>query len=153
MSTEDHPQTPNDPAEPADPKQRKRRAEHHAELLMGLANQRKQNTDETPNDPATTEPTDEELWVRATVEKYFGGEKPIHTSTLYRGVESGLYPPPINVSPNVVRWIPHECRAARQRMLSERGKPKNLQGAARRGRKRGASAAKAKTAAEIEPTA
>jgi predicted DNA-binding transcriptional regulator AlpA len=74
-------------------------------------------TDETPK--ATPE-----LWVRPTVEKYFGGEKPIHTSTLYRGIETGIYPPPINVSPNVVRWLPHECRAARQRMLAARDEPK-----------------------------
>jgi hypothetical protein len=133
---EDHPtdETPNDPAttEPADLKQRRRRAEHHAELLMGLANQRKQSS----GDVDAAEPTEEELWVRATVQKYFGGEKPLHTSTLYRGIDSGIYPPPINVSPNVVRWLPHECRAARQRMISERGKPKNLQVAARRGRPR-----------------
>jgi hypothetical protein len=96
-------------------------------------------TDETPNAPATIEPTDEELWVRATVQKYFGGEKPIHVSTLYRGIDTGIYPPPINVSPNVVRWLPHECRAARQRMLSARGEPKAP--SPRRGRKRGASRA------------
>jgi predicted DNA-binding transcriptional regulator AlpA len=81
-------------------------------------------TDETPNAPATTERTDLELWDRATVLKFFGGSKPIHVSTLYRGIHSGRYPSPMNVSDNVVRWIGHECRAARQRMFSERGKPK-----------------------------
>lgn len=90
-------------------------------------------TDQTPTDPATPEPADEELWARATVEKYFGGEKPIHTSTLYRGVGLGIYPRPINVGPNLVRWLPHECRAARQRMLAARDEPKQPTG---RGRKR-----------------
>jgi hypothetical protein len=105
-------------------------------------------TDKTPNNPATTEPTELELWVRATVLKFFGGDKPLHTSTLYRGIDTGIYPPPINVSPNVVRWLGHECRAARQRMLAARDKPKPP--SHRRGRKRGASATQAKTAAEIE---
>ena len=99
--------------------------------------------DKAPNAPATTDPADEELWVRATVQKYFGGEKPIHASTLYRGIDTGIYPPPIKVSPNVVRWLPHECRSARQRMLSARDKPKPP---TRRGRKR------KPTAAEVEIT-
>jgi hypothetical protein len=141
MIEKDHP-TPNDPAatEPAEPRQRDRsRAEHDA-------NQRKQSS----GDVDAAEPIDEELWVRATVEKYFGGEKPLHTSTLYRGVESGIYPPPINVSANSVRWVPAECRAARQRMLAARDKPKPP---SRRGRKRGANAAKAKTAASAAEAA
>src|SRR5215211_3115438 len=57
---------------------------------------------------ATSEP-DDELWDRQRVLEYFGGSKPIHTSTLYRGVNSGIYPPPMNVSPNAVRWIGQEC--------------------------------------------
>ena len=103
---------------------------------------------ETPNAPAPTEPAELELWDRATVQKFFGGSKPIHLSTLYRGVHSGLYPKPVNVSENVVRWIGHECRAARQRMIAERGEPKPLP---RRGRPRG-SKRKAATAAEAEAT-
>jgi hypothetical protein len=31
--------------------------------------------------------------------KFFGGTKPLHVSTLYRGVHSKLYPPPMNVNP------------------------------------------------------
>lgn len=81
-------------------------------------------TDQTPNDPATPEPAELELWDREFVLAFFGGSKPIHISTLYRGVHNGIYPPPVNVSANVVRWLGHECRAARQRMLSARGKPK-----------------------------
>lgn len=142
---EDHPtaETSNDPAttEAAEPKQRKLRAENHEELLMGLANQ------SSTGDAA--EPVELELWDRATVLKFFGGTKPIHISTLYRGVHSGLYPPPMNVSPNVVRWIGSECRAAQQRMLSQRAKPKPPPPPARRGRPPGRRR-KAATATEAE---
>jgi predicted DNA-binding transcriptional regulator AlpA len=67
---------------------------------------------QTPN--ATTEPAELELWDRAFVLRFFGGSRPLHVSTLYRGVRSGLYPQPVNVAPNTVRWLGHECRAARQ---------------------------------------
>jgi predicted DNA-binding transcriptional regulator AlpA len=89
-----------------------------------------------------------ELWDRQTVLEFFGGTKPLHFSTLYRGISSGFYPKPINTSGNTVRWLASECRAALDRMLAARDKPKPP--SPRRGRKRGASAAKAKTAAEIE---
>ena len=92
-----------------------------------------ETTDETPNVLATPEPTEIELWERATVLMFFGGDKPLHVSTLYRGVHSGRYPRPMNVSDNVVRWIGHECRAARQRMRDERNKPERPQ-PTRRGR-------------------
>jgi hypothetical protein len=74
-----------------------------------------------------------ELWERETVLKFFGGDKPLHVSTLYRGVHSGRYPPPVYVSDNIVRWVGHECHAARQRMLSARAGPKQP---SRRGRPR-----------------
>jgi predicted DNA-binding transcriptional regulator AlpA len=144
---EDHPtdQTPSNPAtpEPAEPKQRKHRADHHAELLMGLANK------ESSGDDAS-EPAELELWDCETVLKYFGGIKPIHVSTLYRGINSGRYPRPMNVSDNVVRWIGHECREARQRMLSERAAPKTPP-PARRGRPRGRKPAAKRGAASNTP--
>jgi predicted DNA-binding transcriptional regulator AlpA len=109
---------------------------------------------EMPNDPTVKTPTepDDELWDAPKVQEYFGGSKPIHISTLYRGVNSGLYPRPMNVSPNVVRWIPRECRAARKRMLDERGDPKPPPPPARRGRPRGRKAAKSAAATTAEPT-
>jgi predicted DNA-binding transcriptional regulator AlpA len=123
-------ETPNETTEPADPKQRKRRAEHHAELLLGLANQSKQSS----GDVDAADPTELELWDRATVLKFFGGSKPIHPATLYRNMASGIYPRPIHVSANVVRWVADECRAATQRMLAARDDPKPP--SPRRGRKR-----------------
>jgi len=105
---------------------------------------------QTPNNPATPEP-DDELWDAQRVLEYFGGTKPISIATLYRGIGK-VYPKPLNVSPNAVRWLPRECRAARQRMMTARDQPKPKP-AKPRGRKRGASAGKAKTAAERAETA
>jgi hypothetical protein len=76
------------------------------------------------NAPAMLDPADDELWDAPKVRAYFGGVKPIHISTLYRGIDTGIYPPPIYVSANSVRWVPHECRAARQRMIAARDQPK-----------------------------
>ena len=48
----------------------------------------------------------------------------IDVSTLYRGVHSGRYPRPVNVSNNVVRWLADECEAALVRMIAQRDEPK-----------------------------
>jgi hypothetical protein len=85
--------------------------------------------DETSNNvPAAPEPDepepDDELWDSREACRYFGGgTRPISIATLYRNVGK-IYPPPINVSPNVVRWVPSECRQARKRMLAARNRPK-----------------------------
>ena len=70
------------------------------------------------------------LWDCATTCAFFGG---IDVSTLYRGVHSGRYPRPVNVSDNVVRWLADECEAALQRMIAARDEPKLAE---RRGRPR-----------------
>lgn len=50
-----------------------------------------------------------------------GGRKsPIHVATLYRGVKSGRYPPPIKVAPNTNRWKVGELNAALKRLAAER---------------------------------
>lgn len=70
------------------------------------------------------------LWDRETTCEFFGG---IDVSTLYRGVHSGRYPRPVNVSNNVVRWLADECEAALERMIGERdGRKRGTQ----RGRRR-----------------
>jgi predicted DNA-binding transcriptional regulator AlpA len=94
-------------------------------------------TDHFP-DQAPSAEVELELLTQRDVLKFFGGSsRPIHVSTLYRGVASGIYPRPINIAPNAVRWIASECRAAQQRMVTARDKPKpKPQGAARRGRPR-----------------
>jgi len=72
-----------------------------------------------PNRPAN------ELMSKAAVLEFFGGDKPIHESTLYRGIAAGRYPAGIHISPNVVRWRRTECQAALDRIIAERdGRPK-----------------------------
>jgi predicted DNA-binding transcriptional regulator AlpA len=70
------------------------------------------------------------LWDRATTLEFFGG---IDVSTLYRGIRSGRYPRPVNVSNNIVRWLADECEAALSRMIAARDEPKLAE---RRGRPR-----------------
>ena len=53
--------------------------------------------------PTTNGPL--EFWSRETVLKFFGGDKPLHQSTLYRGMESNRYPRPIMVAGNAARWF------------------------------------------------
>jgi len=52
---------------------------------------------------------------------FFGGpERPIHYSTLYRGIAAGRYPEGVRVGPNSVRWLRSECREARQKLIDAR---------------------------------
>ena len=62
----------------------------------------------------------EELWDEARVRGYFGGNKPIDHSTLYRGIKLGIIPAPIKSVLQTNRWIPSECRAARQVQIEAR---------------------------------
>ena len=61
-----------------------------------------------------------DLWTMKTVLAYFGGERPLHASTLYRGIAAGRYPAPIKPSPNIARWRRSECEVAMQRIVEER---------------------------------
>jgi predicted DNA-binding transcriptional regulator AlpA len=99
------------------------------------------------------------LWDSATTRAYFGG---IDISTLYRGMAAGRYPRPVLVSEHTARWLAEECEAALDRLIAARDEPRKKP--EHRGRPRGsrrereaakeaASAVKAKTAAEVEPTA
>jgi predicted DNA-binding transcriptional regulator AlpA len=64
---------------------------------------------------------DEDLWTLAQTCAFFGGStKPIHASTLWRGVKAGRYPKPILTGPNMRRWLPSECRVARQAQIEAR---------------------------------
>ena len=55
---------------------------------------------------------------------FFGGsERPIHYSTLYRGIAAGRYPEGVRVGPNSVRWLRSECREARQKLIEARNQP------------------------------
>jgi predicted DNA-binding transcriptional regulator AlpA len=51
-----------------------------------------------------------------------GGSRPIHPSTLWRGVKSGIYPEPVAVTPNNKRWKKSEVLAALEVRAAQRGK-------------------------------
>jgi hypothetical protein len=50
---------------------------------------------------------------------FFGGDKPLNPSTLYRGIKKGRYPKPCHVGPNSSRWVRSECQEARQKLIDE----------------------------------
>jgi predicted DNA-binding transcriptional regulator AlpA len=63
---------------------------------------------------------DEELMTQTATCAFFGGDRPIHYSALYRGIAAGRYPKPIRVGPNTSRWLRSECRAALNGLVAER---------------------------------
>lgn len=73
----------------------------------------------------------EELWDEEAVCRYFGGTKPIDHSTLYRGIKLHIIPPPIKSVLQSNRWIPSECRAARQIQIETRDRLQAQRRAAR----------------------
>ena len=48
--------------------------------------------------------------------KFFGGTKPLHPATIYRGLGT-RYPLPRRVSRNVNRWLRSECEQALQKII------------------------------------
>jgi predicted DNA-binding transcriptional regulator AlpA len=53
--------------------------------------------------------------------RFFGGNyRPLHPSTLYRGIAAKRYPAPIKVGPNASRWLRSECETALQAMIEGR---------------------------------
>jgi predicted DNA-binding transcriptional regulator AlpA len=69
---------------------------------------------------AKTRRDDDEMMTMGAVLEFFGGDTPIHYSTLYRGIEAGRYPKGVRIGPNTVRWLRSECRAARQKLIAAR---------------------------------
>jgi len=62
---------------------------------------------------------DERLDLKETC-RFFGGTKPLHPATLYRGILAKRYPAPIKVGPNTSRWLRSECEAALRAMIARR---------------------------------
>jgi predicted DNA-binding transcriptional regulator AlpA len=60
-----------------------------------------------------------ELLDRAAVCRYFGGTKPLHAATLYRGIRRGRYPKPIHVGGSS-RWLRSEIEACLRAMVEGR---------------------------------
>jgi predicted DNA-binding transcriptional regulator AlpA len=61
-----------------------------------------------------------ELLDRNAACEFFGGTRPLHPATLYRGVRTGRYPKPIHVGPGSSRWLRDECEAALAAMVEAR---------------------------------
>jgi predicted DNA-binding transcriptional regulator AlpA len=61
----------------------------------------------------------EHLLDRGEVCRYFGGNRPINTATLYRGIRQGRYPKPVKIGGSS-RWLRSECEAALQAMVDGR---------------------------------
>jgi predicted DNA-binding transcriptional regulator AlpA len=61
-----------------------------------------------------------EMMTLAATCAFFGGDRPIHYSTLYRGIAAGRYPKPIHIGPNSVRWLRSECVEAKRKMMEAR---------------------------------
>jgi hypothetical protein len=60
---------------------------------------------------------DVEMMTQAATCAFFGGDKPLHPSTLYRGIKAGRYPKPVHIGPNTARWVSSECHVARQKLI------------------------------------
>jgi predicted DNA-binding transcriptional regulator AlpA len=67
-----------------------------------------------------TSTTDETVWDKNAVCAFFGGSRPLNHSTLYRGIAEGRYPKPFHPTPKLSRWLPSECRAARDALIAQR---------------------------------
>jgi len=66
---------------------------------------------------------DEGLYDLAAVRRFYGGTKPLHAATIYRGIAAGRYPRPLRVSPNTNRWLGRELKESRQALIDELREP------------------------------
>jgi predicted DNA-binding transcriptional regulator AlpA len=48
---------------------------------------------------------------------FFGGSRPLHPATIYRGIAVERYPRPVRPSPNINRWVGRELKAAKKAIL------------------------------------
>jgi predicted DNA-binding transcriptional regulator AlpA len=62
----------------------------------------------------------DQMWTLSATCAFFGGDKPIHPATLYRGIAAGRYPKPVRIGPNTARWLSSECHFARQALIAAR---------------------------------
>jgi predicted DNA-binding transcriptional regulator AlpA len=49
-----------------------------------------------------------------------GGSRPIHPSTLYRGIRAGTYPKPVKIGKKTNRWLKSEVTAVIAQRAAER---------------------------------
>src|SRR5262245_6925257 len=65
-------------------------------------------------------PVADEMMTLAATCAFFGGDKPLNPSTLYRGIAVKRFPKPVHVAPNSSRWLRSECEAARKALIAAR---------------------------------
>ena len=70
--------------------------------------------------PVTAIPTADEMMTLGATCAFFGGDKPLNPSTLYRGIKAKRYPAPVRVGPNSSRWLRSECHTAREKLIAAR---------------------------------
>lgn len=66
---------------------------------------------------------DESLLDQKATCAFFGGSRPIHFATLYRGIKKGRFPKPVKIAPNTARWLRSECEAALTKLVESRDNP------------------------------
>jgi predicted DNA-binding transcriptional regulator AlpA len=71
-------------------------------------------------EPARADPVAGDLLTLGATCAFFGGDRPLNPSTLYRGIKAKRYPPPVRVGPNSSRWLRSECHAARLKLIEAR---------------------------------
>jgi predicted DNA-binding transcriptional regulator AlpA len=64
--------------------------------------------------------SDNELLDEEAACRFLGGSRPIHPTTLWRGVKVGRYSKPIKISKQAVRWLRNELADDIARMAAER---------------------------------
>ena len=70
--------------------------------------------------PATIIAGASEMMTLGATCAFFGGDKPLNPSTLYRGVKAGRYPAPVHIGTRMSRWLRSECEVARQALIDAR---------------------------------
>jgi predicted DNA-binding transcriptional regulator AlpA len=81
------------------------------------------DTDITVEQLSAVHVEDDGLYDLEFVRAFFGGSKPVHATTIYRGIAAGRYPRPVRPSPNINRWIGKELKGAKQAILGAPRKP------------------------------
>ena len=74
-------------------------------------------------DTATAPVEDDGLYDLNFVRGFFGGTRPLHVATIYRGMNEGRYPRPVRTSPNANRWVGRELKAAMRAIIDTPRRP------------------------------
>jgi hypothetical protein len=87
---------------------------------VAMCGKRKKQTAEQTDESSLARLADTETMTIDATCTFFGGDRPLAPSTLYRGVRAGQFPPPIMIGPNNPRWLRSECMQALERLKKQR---------------------------------